>query len=118
MKQFPVLDSRTKQDLLAQIAARARRYTPEWHLDFEQPDAGAALAELFGGMLYETICRYNRIPYKQFLYFLNMLDTRRTPATPAVGYARFSCETPDARGAHVEKGTRFMHRAAAGRMSL
>ena len=59
MKQFPVLDSRTKQDLLAQIAARARRYTPEWHLDFEQPDAGAALAELFGGMLYETICRYN-----------------------------------------------------------
>ena len=44
MKQFPVLDSRTKQDLLAQIAARARRYTPEWRLDFEQPDAGAALA--------------------------------------------------------------------------
>ena len=114
MKQFPVLDSRTKQDLLAQIAARARRYTPEWRLDFEQPDAGAALAELFGGMLYETICRYNRIPYKQFLYFLNMLDTRRTPATPAVGYARFSCETPDARGAHVEKGTQLYAQSGGG----
>ena len=43
-----------------------------------------------------------------------MLDTRRTPATPAMGYARFSCEAPDARGARVEKGTQLYAQSGSG----
>ena len=40
-----------------QLAAHARSYTPEWRYDGDREDPGAALAEVFGDMFYQTVDR-------------------------------------------------------------
>ena len=63
MKQ-PVLDPRDRAAIMAQLAQRARAYAPEWRYEGTQDDPGAALAELFGEMFYQTVDRFNSVPGK------------------------------------------------------
>lgn len=105
MNKAPILDPRKKPDIIREILEKAKAYTPEWRFDPEDLDAGGALADIFSGMFYETIDRFNRVPYRNYIEFLNMLNVSKNPATPARGYVQFDVNTPDDRGVHIKKGT-------------
>ncbi|MBP1543658.1 MAG: hypothetical protein J6A16_06150 [Oscillospiraceae bacterium] len=83
----PKLDSRSVEDILALIKKKSEFYTPEWMLDPDDPDGGAALAQLFAEMFHGTIDRYNRFPDKCYLEFLNMIGVCAKSVSPSVGMA-------------------------------
>ncbi|MGN0688044.1 MAG: baseplate J/gp47 family protein [Oscillospiraceae bacterium] len=83
----PKLDSRTAEDILALIKQKSEVYTPEWLLDYDNTDGGAALARLFAEMFHGTIDRFNRFPDKCYLEFLNMVGVCAKSVSPALGMA-------------------------------
>ena len=90
---------------MAQLAAHARSYTPEWRYEGDQDDPGAALAELFGDMFYQTVDRMNSLPEKLYTEFLDMIGFRMPDPVPAAGLMRFTAhDTVDA-PVPVPKGT-------------
>ena len=107
MNKAPILDQRKKEDIIREILEKAKAYTPEWRFEPEELDAGGVLADIFAGMFYETVDRFNRVPYRNYIEFLNMLHVSKNPATPARGYVKFDVNTPDVRGVHIKKGTQM-----------
>ena len=49
-------------------------YVPEWRFNRNDPDPGTALFIIFSEMFQETIDRFNKVPLKNYLAFLNMLE--------------------------------------------
>ena len=41
---------RSVEGIMQEIRSRAAAYTPEWHLDTENPDIGTALAIVYAGI--------------------------------------------------------------------
>jgi len=107
VNKAPILDPRKKQDIIREILEKAKAYTPEWRFEPDDLDAGGAIADIFAGMFYETVDRFNRVPYRNYIEFLNMLNVSKNPATPARGYVKFDVNTPDERGVHIKKGTQM-----------
>ena len=105
MKNLPVLDRRGLPGILEDIREKAKSYAPEWRYDPQDMDAGGALAQPFGEMFFETVDRFNRVPYKNYIEFLNMLDVRRNPATPSTAYVQFEANAQRERGVLVRRGT-------------
>ena len=86
----PVLDNRTKAELMEQFARMAAEYVPEWHYTGDTSDPGAALAELFGEMFSQTVDRFNAVPGKLYTEFLDLLGVRLPAVTPAEGLVQFT----------------------------
>lgn len=95
----------TKEDILRQIEKKARSYTPEWHFDMEYPDIGAALAYVFASMMEGTLRRFNRIPLKNRIAFLNELDAGLLPAIPSTGYVYFTLVNEEVEGTELPAGS-------------
>ena len=55
------VDTRTKEELIAQLKETAASYTPEWQFDLENPDIGAALAFVYAELFAGTLRRINKI---------------------------------------------------------
>ncbi|MGN1341309.1 MAG: hypothetical protein ACI4WS_13535 [Oscillospiraceae bacterium] len=103
----PKLDGRSVNDIISEIKRKSESYTPEWRFDPSKPDGGAALAQLFSEMFYETIDRYNRFPDKCYLEFLNMLGVSAGAVSPAVGMASAVMVDGAQNNVFVPKGTRL-----------
>ena len=97
------LDPRTKNDIIEYIANTAPYYVPEWRFDINHPDAGAAVALVFASMFDGTIQRFNQIPEKYYIAFLNQLNITPLPPKPAVGYATLVTNEDEA-GAYIPPG--------------
>lgn len=104
MKQ-PVLDPRDREAILAQLAYRARAYAPEWRYEGTQDDPGAALAELFGEMFYQTVDRFNSVPGKLHTEFLNLTGFRMPDPVPASGLLQFTAHDTVDQPVPVPEGT-------------
>lgn len=89
----PLLDPRTPEELREQLHALARSYTPEWRYEGTENDPGAALAELFLDMYEQSVNRFNALPEKLFVEFLNIIGFREPGPMPASGTVCF--ETQD-----------------------
>lgn len=85
----PILDNRTKAEIMEQIARLAAEYVPEWNYTGDTSDPGAALAELFGEMFYQTVDRFNAVPQKLYTELLNLLGVQVLPVTSAAGLVQF-----------------------------
>lgn len=103
----PKLDSRRVSDIIAEIKRKSESYTPEWRFDPERPDGGAALAQIFSEMFFETIDRYNRFPDKCYLEFLNMLGVSAGAVSPAVGMVSAEMVDGVQQNVYIKKGTRL-----------
>ena len=75
---------------MAQVAAHARSYTPEWRYEGAEDDPGSALAELFGEMFYQTVDRMNSVPEKLRTEFLNLTGFQMPDPEPASGLLQFT----------------------------
>lgn len=104
---YPKLDGRTEKDILSLIRKKSEVYTPEWRFDPEEPDAGAAIAQIFSGMFYETIDRYNRFPDKCYIEFLNMQGVCAKPVSPAEGMAAAKLVEGASDNVFISKGTQL-----------
>ena len=89
MKQ-PILDPRDRAAVMAQLAALARAYTPEWRYEGAEDDPGSALAKLFGEMFDQTVDRLNSVPGKLHTEFLNLTGFRMPDPVPASGLLQFT----------------------------
>ena len=103
----PVLDPRSREDIMAQLAAHAREYTPEWRYEGAADDPGAALADLFGEMFYQTVDRINSVPEKLHTEFLNLTGFRMPDPIPAEGLFQFTAHDTVDKPVPVPKGTQL-----------
>lgn len=114
MSGRPVLDSRRRSDVMAQLAAHAREYTPEWRYEGAEDDPGAALAELFGDMFYQSVDRLNSVPEKLYTEFLNLTGYQMPDPTPASGLMLFAAHDTVTEPVPVPKGTEVFTRDEEG----
>ncbi|VEP13679.1 conserved hypothetical protein [Hyella patelloides LEGE 07179] len=76
------LDDRNFDDLLEECLLRIPRYCPEW-TDHNVSDPGITLVELFAWLTDQMLMRFNQIPRKNYVAFLELLGIRLQPPTPA-----------------------------------
>ncbi|QZY54471.1 baseplate J/gp47 family protein [Crassaminicella profunda] len=101
----PNIDHRTKKELIKQFKELSKTYTPEWRFNVDQPDAGTSLAMIFIDMFEQMIYRLNKTPYKNYISFLNMIDTKFLSIIPAEGYITFKLSTGMKDGIYIKKET-------------
>ena len=75
-------DLRFQRDLVDEARRRIIRYCPEW-TDYNLSDPGITLIELFAWMTELLTYRLNRVPEKNYLKFLELLDVQLCPPSSA-----------------------------------
>lgn len=76
------LDDRNFDDLMEECLLRIPRYCPEW-TDHNISDPGITLVELFAWLTDQMLMRFNQVPRKNYIAFLELLGIRLQPPTPA-----------------------------------
>ncbi|MCW6037849.1 putative baseplate assembly protein [Spirulina subsalsa FACHB-351] len=76
------LDDRTFEDLIEECLLRIPRYCPEW-TNYSPSDPGITLVELFAWLTDQMLTRFNQVPRRQYITFLELLGIRLQPPTPA-----------------------------------
>ncbi|GJD23633.1 hypothetical protein RIVM261_085890 [Rivularia sp. IAM M-261] len=76
------LDDRTFDDLVEECIMRIPRYCPEW-TDHNLSDPGITLIELFAWLTDQMLLRFNKVPRKNYIAFLELLGLRLQPPAPA-----------------------------------
>ena len=91
------LDDRKYEDLLQECILRIPRYCPEW-TNYNPSDPGITLIELFSWLTDQMLMRFNQVPRRNYITFLEMLGMRLQPPTPAQTELTFYLvtELPDA----------------------
>jgi predicted phage baseplate assembly protein len=76
------LDDRAFDDLVDECIMRIPRYCPEW-TDHNLSDPGITLIELFAWLTDQMLLRFNQVPRKNYVAFLELLGIRLQPPAPA-----------------------------------
>ena len=76
------LDDRDYEDLVKECILRIPRYTPEW-TNYNPSDPGITLVELFAWLTDQMLSRFNQVPRRNYISFLELLGIRLQPPNPA-----------------------------------
>lgn len=76
------LDDRTFNDLVEECILRIPRYCPEW-TNHNPGDPGITLIELFAWLTDQMLMRFNQVPRRNYVAFLELLGIRLLPPAPA-----------------------------------
>ncbi|MEM8715158.1 MAG: putative baseplate assembly protein [Cyanobacteria bacterium P01_G01_bin.4] len=76
------LDDRQFQDLVEECLLRIPRYCPEW-TNYNPSDPGITLVELFAWLTDQMLLRFNQVPRRNYVTFLEMLGIRLQPPAPS-----------------------------------
>ncbi|MDX2097710.1 MAG: putative baseplate assembly protein [Leptolyngbyaceae cyanobacterium bins.59] len=76
------LDDRTMQDLMDESLLRIPRYCPEW-TNYNPSDPGITLVELFAWMTEQMLQRFNQVPRRNYVTFLELLGIHLQAPRPA-----------------------------------
>jgi predicted phage baseplate assembly protein len=76
------LDDRTFNDLVEECILRIPRYCPEW-TNHNPGDPGITLIELFAWLTDQMLYRFNQVPRRYYVAFLELLGIRLQSAMPA-----------------------------------
>lgn len=79
------LDDRTFKDLVEECILRIPRYCPEW-TNHNPSDPGITLIEMFAWLTDQMLLRFNQVPRRNYVAFLELMGIRLNPPSPA------SCE--------------------------
>ncbi|GAA2997395.1 putative baseplate assembly protein [Actinokineospora diospyrosa] len=89
----PNLDDRRFQQLVDEAKRYVRNRCPEW-TDHNVSDPGVTLIETFAQMVDQLVYRLNRVPERNYLAFLDLLDVRLFPPTAARADVTFWLSAP------------------------
>ena len=78
----PKIDERKFSDLVKILKDMVPRYTPEWE-GSDQKDPGVGLLDIFSFITETILNRFNQVPEKNFVAFLDMLEIKLLPAQPS-----------------------------------
>jgi hypothetical protein len=78
----PKIDARAFSDLLEMTKGLVPHYTHEWAASDEN-DSGVALLNIFCHITENVVNRFNQVPQKNFVAFLDMLGIKLLPAQPS-----------------------------------
>ena len=98
------LDDRTFEDLVAECILRIPRYCPEW-TDFNPSDPGITLVELFAWLTDQMLMRFNKVPRRNYITFLELLGIKLQPPAPAQTEVSFYLTQPDIYPYVIPQGT-------------
>ena len=87
-KLEPILDDRTMEDIFRDLRLRIPRYNKQW-TNFNDSDPGITLLQLFSWLSEMMLARMNRIPFKNYIKFLQLLGMELAPASPATAHLTF-----------------------------
>ncbi len=104
--EAPDLDTRTFDQLVEAARARISSYTPEW-TDFNHSDPGMALVDLFAWFTELMLYQMNRVPERNYIKFLQLLNLELQPAQPARTDLTISVNPEAANRDPVRRGTQF-----------
>ncbi len=76
------LDDRTFAELVNECLLRIPRYCPEW-TNYNPSDPGITLIELFAWLTDQMLMRFNQVPRRNYVAFLELLGIRLQPPAPA-----------------------------------
>ncbi|MBD2867583.1 baseplate J/gp47 family protein [Paenibacillus arenilitoris] len=79
----PKINHHNLASFIARLKEMAPHYTPEWRFSPDDPDAGTGLAYLAAEMLEDTVERLNQAPLNHFLSFLDLIQVKLQPPSPA-----------------------------------
>lgn len=116
--KLPIIDHRDKKEIYNQIIHMAKEYVPEWNPTDNEDDVGVILAKIFSEMFEETIQRFNKMPYKNYIYFLNLLGATMQPASSSHGYVTVELTDMVDTGVYMKKGTHLYGLSKAGKRVL
>ena len=102
------IDHRSLEDIENRIHELAGGYVPEWHIDPEHADIGAAIAKIFALSMKENIDLMNLSMDRYHVEFVNMLDLSLRAAKPASSMVQFSLVEDTIPGTQIRKGTRLV----------
>lgn len=105
--KIPYIDKRSKEEIINYIRDIAPYYAKDWRFDLEDMDMGSVLALIFTEMFHETIERINKVPYKNFLTFLNSINAKLYSSVPAKGYITLNLVDGIHEGIIVKKGEKL-----------
>ncbi|PSQ19193.1 putative baseplate assembly protein [Halobacteriales archaeon QS_8_69_26] len=97
MRNGPVVDGRSREELLAELRRVAANYTEEW--DPHTEDSGTTLMEIASRFETEVVQRLDSVPEKHRVAFLDALDFDRRP--PQSARVPLTFETIDGTGQNV-----------------
>ncbi|MTV50362.1 putative baseplate assembly protein [Heliobacillus mobilis] len=106
--QTPLWDDRKKEDLIRKMEEMVPHYTPEWRFTPDNPDAGTALFLLFADMFHGNVQRFNQLPRKYLISYLNLLNNSPMTAKPASVYLTFNVVTGATQSVWIPKGTQVV----------
>lgn len=91
------LDDRTFAELVNECLLRIPRYCPEW-TNYNPSDPGVTLIELFAWLTDQMLMRFNQLPRRNYVAFLELLGIRLQPPAPAQTEVTFylSASLPEA----------------------
>lgn len=76
------LDDRTFDELVQECILRIPRYCPEW-TNYNPGDPGITLVEMFAWLTDQMLSRFNQVPRRYYVAFLEMLGIRLQPPVTA-----------------------------------
>jgi predicted phage baseplate assembly protein len=76
------LDDRTFRDLVDECILRIPRYCPEW-TNHNPGDPGITFVELFAWLTDQMLLRFNQVPRRNYIAFLELLGIQLQPPAPA-----------------------------------
>lgn len=106
--KIPDINRQNKEDITEKIKYLSTTYTPEWKFDVKNPDAGTAVATIFGEMHNNMLIKYNQLTKKNMIEFFKYIGADILPANPAIGYVSFGLVSNDVQAVDVMQGTKVL----------
>ncbi|MBP0019689.1 MAG: putative baseplate assembly protein [Cyanobacteria bacterium SBLK] len=100
----PDLDDRKFEDLVAECILRIPRYCPEW-TNHNPGDPGITLIELFAWLTDQVLLRFNQVPLRNYITFLELLGISLDPPKAAAVELTFYLSKEQSRRIVVEERT-------------